>query len=70
MFKTVLILILEHASLYHASQSKPTIDKAVDWAYSQYCTSDIHNKVITQFFMGPKEYSILQFVEFILKHCL
>jgi hypothetical protein len=66
----VAILILEHASLHHASFSKPTIDEAFDKAYSQYQASDIHSAVIEQFCAPPKEYSIEQFMDFILTHRL
>jgi len=66
----VAILILEHASLHHASFSKPTIDEALDKAYSQYRASDIHSAVIGQFCAPSKEYSIQQFMEFILTHRL
>jgi hypothetical protein len=68
----VIILILEHAFLSHAPQSKPTRDEALDWAYSRYCASGVHNEVTKQFSesLRPKAYSILQFTEFILKHRL
>lgn len=64
------ILILEHASLHHASFSKPTIDEAFDKAYSQYQASGIHSAVIEQFCTAPKDYSVEQFMEFILTHRL
>jgi hypothetical protein len=66
----VSILILEHASLYYASSSKPTLDQALDGAYSQYKASNIHNAVIEQFPAAPQTYSILQFTEFILRYRL
>ena len=65
-----MILILEHACLSYASQSKPTRDEALDQAYSQYCDSGVHNEITKQFFLHPKEYSISQFTEFTLKHHL
>jgi hypothetical protein len=66
----VVILILEHACLSYVSQSKPTILKALDQAYSQYCASNIHIELTKQFAASYKEYSILQFTEFILNHHL
>jgi hypothetical protein len=66
----VIILILEHACLSFASQSKPTKDEALDVAYSQYCASGVHDELMKQFSAAPKEYSILQFTEFILKNRL
>jgi len=68
--KIVTILILENACLSYTSQSKPTRDQALDQAYSQYCASNIHIDLTKQFGASPTEYSILQFVEFILKHHL
>jgi hypothetical protein len=65
-----MILILEHACLSFASQPKSTNDEALDRAYSRYCASGIHNELTTQFSETPKEYSILQFTEFILKNRL
>jgi hypothetical protein len=47
---------------------KPTGDQALDQAYSHYCVSDIHKKVIEQFSAPPEEYSVLQFIEFILRN--
>jgi hypothetical protein len=70
MSKIGIILILEYAGLSYALQSKLTRDKALDQAYSRYCTSDIHIEVTKQFSALPKEYSTLQFTEFILKHRL
>jgi hypothetical protein len=66
----VAVLILEHACLSYASQSKPTRDKALNWAYTQYCASDIHMDLIKQFSALHKEYSTFQFTEFILGHHL
>ena len=68
--KIVIILILEHACLSHTSQSKPTRDEALDQAYSQYCASNIHINLTKHFCASLKEYSIIQFTEFILKHHL
>jgi hypothetical protein len=65
-----MILILEHACRLYVSQPKPTRDQALDQAYSQYCASNIHNKVRNQFSTSPVEYSILQFMEFVLKNRL
>jgi hypothetical protein len=68
--KIVTILILDNTCLSYTSQSQPTRDKAFDQAYSRYCASNIHVDLTKQFCASPKEYSILQFVEFILKHRL
>ena len=68
--KTVIILILEHACLSNTSQSRPTTDEALDWAYSQCCASNIYIDLTKQFSASHKEYSIIQFTEFILKHRL
>jgi hypothetical protein len=57
---------MEHAYLFYASFSKPTIEEALDKAYSQYQASGIHNAVIRQFIAPFKEYSIQQFIKFIL----
>jgi hypothetical protein len=65
-----MILILEYACRYFASQSKPTRNQALDQAYSRYCASDIHIEVIKQFTATLNKYSILQFTEFLLKHRL
>jgi hypothetical protein len=65
-----MILILEHACLLIASQSKPTKDEALDEAYSRYCASGVHNELMTQFSAPPKRYSILRLTEFILEHRL
>jgi hypothetical protein len=65
----VTILILEHACLFHASITKPTIKEALHKAYSQYQALNTQY-VITQFLASPKEYSIIQITEFILNHRL
>jgi hypothetical protein len=66
----VLILILENACLSYTSQSKPTRDQALEQAYAQYCASGIHIDLTKQFSASRKEYSMPQFIEFILKHRL
>lgn len=58
---------MENACLFYASSSKPTIEEALDKAYSQYQALGIHNAVIRQFLAPSKEYSIQQFTEFILE---
>jgi hypothetical protein len=68
--KIVSILILEHTSLYEASSSRPTLNQALDRAYSQYRAFNTHNAVISQFSAAPQTYSIIQFTEFILGHHL
>jgi len=62
----VTILILEHACLFHASLSKPTVNEALDKAYFQYQASNTYDAVIRQFVAPSKKYSVLQFIEFIL----
>jgi hypothetical protein len=64
-----MILILENACLSYASQSLIR-DEALDRAYSHCCASDILIDLTKQFCASPKEYSIMQFMEFILKHHL
>jgi hypothetical protein len=64
----VTILILEHACLFYVSLSKPSVDEALDKAFSQYQASDAHNAVIRQFLAAPNEYSIEKFTEFIYKY--
>lgn len=66
----VIILILDYACVVFASQSIQDRDEALKQAYSQYCTSDIHTQVINQLSAPFKEYSVLHFKEFILKHRL
>jgi hypothetical protein len=66
----VIILILENACLSYTLWTKPTINEALDQAYSRYCASNIHLDLIKEFCASPKEYSIPQFMEFILKHRL
>jgi len=68
--KLAMVLILEHACLSFASQSKPTKDEALDEAYSRYCASSVHNELTKQFSAPPEEYSIPQFTEFIHKYRL
>jgi hypothetical protein len=48
----------------------PTLDHALDRAYSQYRASNTHNAVIEQFSAAPQTYSILQFTEFMLGYRL
>ena len=67
--KIVIILILEHACLSYASQSLIR-NEALDRAYSQCCASDILLDLTKQLGASSKEYSIIQFTEFILKHHL
>jgi hypothetical protein len=66
----VTILILEQASLFYASLPKLTLIEALDKAYFEYQASNTHDAVIKQFVAPFKEYSILQFTEFILNHSL
>ena len=68
--KLVICLILEHACLSYASQSEINVGDALDQAYSRYCTSGIHEKVIQQLHEPPAQYSIVQLTDFILMHHL
>ena len=65
-----MILILDCASLFYASRSRPTLEEALDQAYSQYKSSDTHNAVKEQFSLPIQEYSISQLEEFVLSHRL
>jgi len=66
----VTILILDCASLFFASPSRPTRDDALGHARSQYESSDTYNAVKEQFSLPHKRYSISQFTEFLLSHRL
>jgi hypothetical protein len=66
----VSIVILEHASLYYHSSSRPTLDQALDRAYAQYGASKTYDAVIQQFSAPSQTYSVLQFTDFILKYRL
>ena len=68
--KLVTILILDRASFFYASPSRPTLEDALDQACSQYNSSDTHNAVKEQFLLPPKQYSTSQFTEFVLTHRL
>jgi len=62
-----IILILEHACLSYASQSRPTRIEALDQAYSRYCASDVHNVARMRFLESPKKYSIPELTAFVLE---
>ena len=64
------ILILHHASILYASTSRPSLEDALDQAYSLYKSSNTHNVLKEQFSLRPEQYSILQFTEFVLSHPL
>jgi len=66
----VTILILDCASLFYASPSRPTLDDALDQAFSQYKSSGTHNAVKEQFSRPPEQYSFSHFAEFVLSHRL
>jgi hypothetical protein len=68
----VTILILEHACLFYASLSRPTLKNAVERAYDRYTASgtDVHDAVRKHFPAPPQEYSISEFTDFILDHRL
>lgn len=66
--KTAVTLILEHATLLHASGDDPTL--ALQNAHSRYISSNSHNEVKKQFTDAPKHYSNHQFMAFILRHRL
>jgi hypothetical protein len=68
--KIVSIIILDRASLFFASPSRPSLNDALGQAYSQYKSSGTHNAVKEQFPLCPKQYSTLQFTEFVLRHRL
>lgn len=66
----VSILILEYASRYFASSSRPTVKQALqafDVAHSRL-SSDIHDAV-TKFLIAPS-YNPQQFTEFVLQNRL
>jgi len=64
------ILILDRASLFYASPSRPTREDALNQACSQYKSSDTHTAVKERFLLPPKQYSISQFTGFVLSHLL
>ena len=64
----VTVLILDHAALLYASPSRPVLDHALNQAYSRYESSGTHNAAKEQFPLSPKQYSILEFTEFVLSH--
>ena len=68
--KLVSTLILERASLFYASPSRPTLEGALDQACSQYKYSIVHKAVKNQFSLPPEQYSVSQFTEFVLSHRL
>jgi hypothetical protein len=68
--KIAIILILETACLFYASQAQPVRHAALDRACSRYETSDTHNAATNEFSASSVEYSIPQFTEFILAHRL
>jgi hypothetical protein len=65
---TVAILILNHTSLDRASDSRPTLDEALDRAYSRYLSSNTLSLIELVFSASPEEYSVAQFTGFILIH--
>ena len=69
-FEIATVLILDHAALFYASPSRPTLRDALDQAYSKYESSDTHNAVKEQFSLSPNQYSMLQFTEFVLSRRL
>jgi hypothetical protein len=68
--KIAIILILENACLFYASEPQPDRNAALDRAYYRYKTSDIHFAARKEFSAPSVEYSISQFTEFILAHRL
>jgi len=66
----VAILILDRVSILYVSPSQPTLMAALDQACLECRSSDTHNAVKEQYSLPPKEYSILQFTEFVLSHRL
>jgi hypothetical protein len=68
--KIAIILILENACLFYASQPQPDRSVALDRAYSLYKTSQTHIAASKEFSASSMEYSIPQLTEFILVHRL
>ena len=64
------LLILDRATLLYVASYDETPEDALDQAYSRYKSSDVHNVVKEQFALPPRQYSILQFTEFVLSHRL
>ena len=52
------------------SENRERMKGAMDQAYYRYTSSDTHNAVKEQFSLRPTQYSILQFIEFVLSHRL
>jgi hypothetical protein len=67
--KIVIILILEHASLFYASSSKQSYNEALERGYSQLMASNTYNALVEQFPTHQKS-STTQVIEFILNHRL
>ena len=65
-----MIIVLDHATLFHASPSRPTLDRALDQACSRYKSSNIHNTIKEHFTRPPKQYTVTQFTDFVLRHRL
>ena len=63
-----IIVILDNACLFHASQARPDYIAALDRAYSRYKTSDTRIAARIRFSSRSVECSIPKFTEFILAH--
>jgi hypothetical protein len=66
----VSALILDRASLFYVSPSRPTLEGALDRAYYQLKSSGTYYVVKVQFSLRPKQYSMKQVTEFVLSHRL
>jgi hypothetical protein len=69
-FMIVIILIMEHACISYASPSRPSLEQALATACSRYMDSHTHDTVTKQFTASSQEYSVSQFMEFILQQRL
>jgi hypothetical protein len=61
-----MVLIFKHICLSYASQSKLSLDKALEAAYSQCQALNIYDTVMNQFPAPPKKDFISQLTEFII----
>jgi len=61
----VIVLIFKHVCLSYASQSKLSLDEALEAAYSQCQAFNIYDIVMNQFSAPPKKDFISQLAEFI-----
>ena len=69
-FKIATVLILEYATILYISPSRPTREKALDRACSQFISSNTHNAANRLFLLSTIPYSTQQLTEFLLEHRL